>query len=105
MNTRYTMYRGVVENYQSDEPFELVISNNAFEHIFQLNSTITALRRLMKAGSRVAMFADPLPCRGPDPRRPAYKSTANSLLSVVRRTSFEPVKSCRATSFFRDLHT
>src|SRR5229473_8125561 len=30
-----------------------------------------------------------------------YKSKANNFLSVVRRTSFEPIKSCRPTSFFR----
>lgn len=43
--------------------FDYVISNNVFEHVFNLSKVLASTRRFMPGrGSRLAVFADPLFC-------------------------------------------
>jgi tetratricopeptide (TPR) repeat protein len=42
------------------ERFDLIVSNGVFEHVFDLNGTLEALRRLLRPNGRIAIYADGL---------------------------------------------
>jgi len=44
-----------------DQPFDAIISNNVFEHVFDLAGTLRDCRRFMpQRGNRICIFTDPL---------------------------------------------
>jgi|SRR5882672_3902133 len=57
----FKLVRARIEDYaEGEETFDYVVSNNTIEHIFGLATTLMSMRRHMKKGSRIALFANPL---------------------------------------------
>jgi SAM-dependent methyltransferase len=56
----YEMIKGTTENVPPKSPYHLIVSMNVFEHVFDLSRNLSAMRRLMKKGSRVVLFTAPL---------------------------------------------
>lgn len=60
MAGKFTHHEGIISDLPASE-FDAIISNNVFEHIFDLRGTFESCRRFMKnKNSRLHIFTDPL---------------------------------------------
>jgi SAM-dependent methyltransferase len=61
VGTRYSSMRLPAEHVDSlREKFDLVLSNNVFEHVSDIQRTLSACARVIRHDGRVAVFTDPL---------------------------------------------
>lgn len=59
--TQFEHHQCTLSDFRTDVEFDSIISNNTFEHIFDLVGTLCECRRFMrKKGQRLHIFADPL---------------------------------------------
>jgi SAM-dependent methyltransferase len=61
LSDRFALHQGTAVTVPQLGPFDLILSNNAFEHIDGLSANLAALARFLpEKGGRIFIFADPL---------------------------------------------
>jgi SAM-dependent methyltransferase len=61
LERRFVHHQGLLAGLADMEPFDAVLSNNVFEHVFDLAGTLAGCARFIHSpGGRIVIFTDPL---------------------------------------------